>query len=597
MAENGTSNEQATKEKVGLGLVTTLYRQNVGAWFERYGWLKNPEGIVTQFPKLKPRIVQQRMFKEAYRCLHLGIPCLMMVLKPRKDGASTGAQAIIYHWLRYWGGRAAACMGDITGTSDTIFELFRGFAQNDRFNWGESSLASGDLLGVDDITLPNGSTYKKVTAGSTNANRSGTIQVANMTEVAFYPLSKERDPALGFLGSWTATGASSLAIQDSTANGPVGTFYEYWMDKSNSWAKIFVAWFEEPEHALPFEDEYERDRFALSLEEHEREEQSRFGVTLEQLKWRRKMIKDKCGGSVDSFRQEFPSDADEAFLRRSRLRFSASVIERMERMATAYPPKVGSLHDIDRDGDKVAVFSPDPQGDVNIYEEPRYGLKYLGVMDVCSGRDQQSQSKAADPDWHSLGVIRSGYIDSGDGKSYPPMLAAHHWSRHEASVACALMAAMCRYYGKCIAFIEVNGVGLYPVNEVARLGIPIFARKRAGADSATVTSPGWDTSENTRKLVIDNLGSALVDWKPEEPTIVVPSLHAIQQLKKFIFTSSGRVEAMPGEHDDDVLMLCIGYYNRSAATEYREPRFRRHSVEQLLRRERWGTVEMLRRGG
>ena len=54
---------------------------------------------------------------------------------------------------------------------------------------------------------------------------------------------------------------------------------------------------------------------------------------------------------------------------------------------------------------------------------------------------------------------------------------------------------------------------------------------------------------------------------------------------------------MPGEHDDDVMMGCIGYYNRSGATEMREPRYRRLAVEKLLKREGWGTSDMLRSRG
>ena len=72
---------------------------------------------------------------------------------------------------------------------------------------------------------------------------SGTIQVGNMTEVAFWPMQGERDPALGYLQSLYDGDNVSLVVADSTPNGPNGWFYRTWV-QDNEWAKIFAAWFE-----------------------------------------------------------------------------------------------------------------------------------------------------------------------------------------------------------------------------------------------------------------------------------------------------------------------------------------------------------------
>ena len=100
----------------------------------------------------------------------------------------------------------------------------------------------------------NKSQYGKETAGSKNAGRSGTIQVGNMTEVAFWPMQGERDPALGYLQSLYDGDHVSLVVADSTPNGPNGWFYRTWV-QDNEWAKIFAAWFEFEDSVVPFKSE------------------------------------------------------------------------------------------------------------------------------------------------------------------------------------------------------------------------------------------------------------------------------------------------------------------------------------------------------
>ena len=587
---------QGKKDQVITGSIINYYRDHVSAWFQRYGVLKSPEGVIVRFPLLKPRVVQRRMFAEAERCLLAGIPWLMMVLKPRKDGASTGAQGIIYHWLRRWHGRAAAVMGDIIGTSDTVFELFRMFAQNDTFEWGDGfPRLNPEDSQTDDIVLGNKSTYKKVTAGSNNAGRSGTIQVANMTEVAYYPDAGERDPALGFLGSWHGESPSSLAIMDSTANGPFGTFYDYWMDPHNSWAKIFVAWYEEPEHAIAFADPEERDEFARSLDTDELEELSKYRVSLEQLRWRRKMIADKCGGDADKFRQEYPSDAQEAFLRKSRTRFRVESLNGMERAAATRPAQIVTLS---RQADGSVSPYPDPAGSVYIWEMPKVGCRYLVSIDSCTGRDQQQQAKHQQPDWHDVGVWRDEYLDLSNRHQYPPALVAQHWSQLEVDIMVEIAACLSIFYGMCIAIPEVNGCGLYPVKKLQELEIPVWERRRENPQSNTVeVSGGWMTTEGVRKTIIDSLAARISKWTPENPTFECYSMHMINQFRKFIVDKNGHVAAMPGEKDDAVMEAAIGLYNISAATEMRSNERKRVSVEKMLKSQHWrlGTGAPVRR--
>lgn len=570
-----------------LDHIDDYYTNRVTQWFLRHGYLKNRDGVETRFPALKLRVVQKRMFEYYDECMAARKPCLEIVCKPRKDGASTAAQAMNYHRLRHFPGRSGALLGDIQGTSDTVFEIFRLMALNDTFRWpdGRGSLRIDDKENnqVDDIKLPNGSTLKKCTAGSVNANRSGTIQVANATEVAYYPNNDTRDPLTGFIGSWSENGESSLGIMDSTSSGPAGKFYEFFMDERNGWKKIFVAWQEEADHVRPFAHVADEKKFLANMDKDSREVMDQLGLTAEQMHWRHEMMATKCGGSLEAFNREYPDSVESAFLQKTALRFNIGVLAKLERLAVMNKPMKGSLMP---QSDKSVTFQPDDGGDVEIYEHPKIGCKYLGTWDPCTGRDQQAQGKTADPDYHSIIVMRAGYLDQF-GQLQPPKVVAHHYSRLEVEVAADVAAAMSRYYGTCMFAVEVNGCGLYPVKRLVEIGIPVWERQRKNPGTAQVdVSAGWMTNEITRKTIVDNLGAKIVNWKPEDPTLDIPAMRIIGQLKKFV-TKDGKPQAMTGEHDDDVMALAICLQNMPSATEMREFRRKPQALDRMLRREGW----------
>lgn len=584
------SDTETIEQELVRGVATRIFREDISYWFRRYAVIKDKSGHELRFDPATnsggpvPTVVQQKMFDEYTRCRRLGIPCKMMILKPRQDGASVGAQVIQYFHLRSFVGRKGALMSDIAGSGDKVFEHFRNFAANDEFDWGDGygRLKQDNNL-TDDITLPGGSTYIKVTAGSNNAGRGGTVQAVNMTEVAFFPVNPDRDPALAFLGSWYKEGPSCVGIMDSTPNGPTGTFYQYWNDKHNGFTKIFVAWWEQPNHSTPFKDDDERLLFTHTMDEDEREEQERFGVSLEQLNWRRKTVHEGCGGDVEKFRQENPSDEISCFLRKSRSRFSISVLEKIEMAAAMHPPQIGGLT---TNGNAVS-FYPDPGGSIYLYEAPRFHCRYVVGFDSCTGRDQQSGLKSADPDEHAIKVWRAGYVEPS-GKLWPPKLCAQHTSQLETETATEIAANLSQWYGKAIVVPEVNGCGLYPTKKLIELGVSVFHRRTTNPQNRSLEGQaGWHTNEQTRKELIDHYGALIAKWTPENPTFELWDLKSIHQLKKFVVNRTGRPEAVAGEHDDCVFGDILALFNISLATEYREPRAPKQDYAKLLRQSGW----------
>ena len=86
-----------------------------------------------------------------------------------------------------------------------------------------------------------------------------------------------------------------------------------------------------------------------------------FGVSYEQLKWRRWCINNNCNGDVEQFHQEYPSTPEEAFIASGRPRFNIGVLKQYRRQA-----KEGDIGKLEYSGNRV-VFSPD------LMEMLRYG--------------------------------------------------------------------------------------------------------------------------------------------------------------------------------------------------------------------------------
>ncbi len=565
--------------------INALARLDPEVWWTLYGAIKLKEGGKPKIGGLRPNIVQKKMFAAYREDIGSGRPCRMLVLKPRKTGASTGAQGIAYHHLMSHPELNGAIMGDIAGTSGTMFDIFRAYVENDRFQWGYGPADLKKLL-ADTMTLPSGSCYWRETAGSSNAGRSGTVQVANATEVAHFPRSETKDPALGFLNSWADATEASLGILDTTPNGPQGLFFDLWSAKGNGWRKIFAAWFEFAEHFREFGSADERSEFGAGLNEDEKEEMMRYGVTLEQLLWRRDTISNKCQGDDDKFRQEYPSNDVECFLRSSRLRFKPVQVAAM--VAAAGRGAVTEKGEVVMGNDQAVSFVTGEDGTVEVWERPRVGCRYLVSMDTCTGEDQQQGGPRADPDYHSIGVWRAGYVEEGTGTVFAPRQAAHHWSRLDVDLAALVAAGLSIMYGRCEVVPEVNNCGLVVVKRLEEWGIPVFYRQHTNRTAGTVDRfAGWKTDAVTRKTILDNLAAAVREWKPEKPTFELGDGWILEQMGKFVVNKDGRSEAMPGAHDDGVMQVAIGLANLSRATLMREVKRKKVNLEKLMRQQGW----------
>ena len=536
-----------------------LIRIDPEVWFSTFAVIKDKRG-----KNIKPvaNTLQKRMFDHYRKCQIENVPCKMVILKPRQKGASTCAQALTYHHMRKHENLSGSLMGDIAGTSDKVFEIYRRYAENDSFPWDDTgtNLADGGNL-ADLIKLSTGSAYGKETAGSKNAGRSGTIQVGNMTETAFWTTTGRGDPALAYLQSLYDGDNLSLVVADSTPNGPQGWFYNTWV-QDNEWAKIFAAWFEFSDSVIPFSSEEELQDFKNTMTDDEYSEIERFGVNYEQLHWRRRVLQDKCNGDLSKFRQEYPSDPEECFLMSSRPRFHVDILKKMENYAKTQKYEVGTVN-IQNEGE-TATFRPDERGMCKIWNHPHEDDKYVISVDTCTGEDQQEQGLAADPDYHSVQVWRAGY-DDVNGDYHVSRLVALHHSRVDIGYLAEEIFALSLYYGKALVIPEVNNSGLAIVRYLIDYGVPCYRRRRMNDSSGMIEkSFGWSTDKITRKTVIDHLASEILD-----ENVDIPCEEVLKEMRVFVVNEKGKPEAAPGHHDDHVMAAAIALYNIDGATKYK----------------------------
>lgn len=536
-----------------------LVRIDPEVWFSTFAVIKDKRG-----KNIKPiaNTLQKRMFDHYRKCQIENVPCKMVILKPRQKGASTCAQALTYHHMRKHENLSGSLMGDIAGTSDKVFEIYRRYAENDTFPWDDTGTNLADNGNLADlIKLNTGSAYGKETAGSKNAGRSGTIQVGNMTETAFWTTTGRGDPALAYLQSLYDGDNLSLVVADSTPNGPQGWFYNTWV-QDNEWAKVFAAWFEFSDSVIPFDSEDQLKHFKDTMTDDEHSEMDRFDVNYEQLHWRRRVLQDKCNGDLSKFRQEYPSDAEECFLMSSRPRFHVDILKKMEKSTKKQKSEVGTVN-IQNEGE-TATFKPDSRGFCKVWNHPHEDDKYVISVDTCTGEDQQQQGLAADPDYHSVQVWRSGYDDINGDYHVPRLVALHH-SRVDIGYLAEEVFALSLYFGKALVIPEVNNSGLALVRYLLDYGVPCYRRRRMNDSSGMVEkSFGWSTDKITRKTVIDHLASEILD-----ENLDIPCEEVLKEMRTFVVNERGKPEAAPGHHDDHVLAAAIALYNIDAATKYK----------------------------
>ena len=150
----------------------------------------------------------------------------------------------------------------------------------------------------------NGSKIIVFTAGEEETGRSQTAQAQHQSERAFFSNPEKIDAGIGQI---VAKMKNTFLFKESTGNGMNG-FYKEVLDavaKKGVYRVVFIPWFWQPEYKAKVPPNFERT-------EYEQQIADLYGITDEQLQWRREIIADELK-TEKRFKQEYPNTLMEAF--------------------------------------------------------------------------------------------------------------------------------------------------------------------------------------------------------------------------------------------------------------------------------------------
>jgi hypothetical protein len=341
MAATGTETDR-------LEAVRRRLRDDYVFYPEKSLWIVDKQGTRQRFVLKRP---QKRLARALMRQRDAGIPQRAVALKARQVGISTLVQAIIVQRATQMANHLAMVLAQDRATAGKLFKIGNYMwanlpseikpqrsqnadTQDRKYSvFGEPSqqLRRQGLLGLNstiEISSPKGLSARGATPRS-----------LHISEFAWWQVT---EALLGLLNG-VPDDAGTLVVMESTAKGH-NHFKDHWdlaVSGESGYYPFFSPWFEEEAYSRRLND---ADAAQLSravgrhpkwgadepaLAKNIRQEYSRWAAedgqpepdaewlerrVLEHLAWRRWAIPAKCEGSVDKFKQEYPSDPDEAFL-------------------------------------------------------------------------------------------------------------------------------------------------------------------------------------------------------------------------------------------------------------------------------------------
>jgi len=282
---------------------------------------------------LKLNSYQLRLYELIEQLEKENKPVRIIVLKARQMGISTVCAAYVYNRTVTSPYTDSLIIADEQKRSLNLFDmccryydLSEPLLQPMKSRSNRKELVFQNPAVYDRGTNPGMMSQIKVdTAMDASAGRSGTIHNLLCTEFAFWPNAAE--VVNGLFESVPYKPKTSIIIE-STANGMQGKgeeFYQRWkdaVDGKSAFVPFFIPWFECDDYQLKAPEDFRPTKYEWELLE-------KFpDITFDKLFWRRVKLADRSQvregflSADDSFKQEYPTSAEEAFISSGRPLFN-----------------------------------------------------------------------------------------------------------------------------------------------------------------------------------------------------------------------------------------------------------------------------------
>lgn len=469
-------------------------------------------------------------------------PPRLVVLKARREGVSTLAQGIAFHRVHLHENQQAMMIAHTRELASELLRMSSRFYRNLRKDLRYPLKYDTE----DAIHFDAGDSRLQVQTAKATGGRGFEASILLLSELAWY-----QDQ----FGTFSAATASvprtpnSLVIVESTANGVGNLFHDLYMNAKagkSDYEAVFLPWFLMDENREPahFTD---RD-----LDSKERTLLEKYGLTLEQLSWRRVKVAGDFNGDEAMFNQEYPAEDHEAFIQSGRTVFLAENVAyyREHAPSTIEIDERFPRMEIEWDAEhQVPVLRHDPRGRLRIYRPPKPRHLYTLGSDPSSGDGPalpRPGDHGSDPCPAAVVCRMDLNLDAVWYGRTPP---------HQLAIVIRNLAA---YYNRALANVEVNNHGLTTIDHLSQIYDNIYMRTSKEKLTGQMTQMmGWQTSEKTREYLI-NGGRSYVSQRLG--SILDPNLLAEMEWMVYVRNKTGtreRADHPAGKTSDLVIAFCL----------------------------------------
>lgn len=503
---------------------------NTKKYIEKYIKIRDKNGNIVNFTLNNPQLRLYEIIKEQKKQKK---PVRVIILKARQMGFSTLTESILFKDTVTNFNKRTGIITHLDTATNNLFNMSKLMLDQLPSNLKPSIKNSNAKELIFDNEEGTGlkSKIKCMTAGTSGVGRSDTFDNLHLSELAFW----QGDVKATLTGLFQAVPnlPNTMIIIESTANG-FEKFKELWdqaVNGDNDYIPLFVAWFELPEYSMPY------DGFTLTSEEKELKEL--YNLSNDQLQWRRWCIRNNCQNDVEQFKQEYPSNPEEAFISTGKCIFDKeSIIKRLK-----YIPKplkqgyfIYNEELAKRNIMKDIKWVNDKNGYIKIYRVPDTPAITKYVIGGDTAGDTMGDEFSSD-------VI--------DAKTLEQVATLE--MQTDEDLYAKQMYCLGMYYKWALMSIETN-YSTYPQKKLEELSYPNFYIREVvdRYDKSITHQYGFNTNKKTKPLILSNLVELV-----REHTEIFNSAKTLREMLVFVRKDNGKQEAEEGYHDDKVMSMAI----------------------------------------
>ena len=446
----------------------------------------------------------------------------VIILKARQMGFSTLLAAFEYWWVSQRSGQRAITVAQKTDATQNLLSMVTNIHKMMPVDPLPMKPSTRQMNRNELIFDELKSNFRIATAGGEAIGRSMSLNIAHLSEAAFYPAAMGEANIVGLLQA-IPTSAGSMIFIESTANGVGGSFADRWfaaVKGENEFTPFFAAWYEDPDYRLPPSPD-----FTPSSEEIE--VQKLYNLDNDQLMWRR--IKIGQNGHM-MFVQEYPSNPEEAFLTSGRPVFDPIALSKI---VSKEPIKRMMLN-------SSKEWVENAAGELFVYAEPKSGKAYYIGADVAGGTYDPNNKLD-----YSVAQVLNGkreQVAIWVGKVLPDYFAD-------------ILYELGKMYGYAKVCVESNNHGFLTNTRLIKDMQYPNAYTDIVEDELNdkyTEQLGFRTTGKSKTFIIDKLGACILKGE-----IGINNIDTVKELRTYIMNEAGKMTSESGCHDDHVMSLAL----------------------------------------